>query len=79
MAPQPHPYEQLIPAVQAMLETYPEIDVYVQVGAGEVAMDAPDWIRAAAGQWLHERLGGAGVHVGAFVRAVRRLPQAVSA
>lgn len=73
MAPAPHPLEQLVPAVQAMLESYPAIDVYVDVLGREVAMDAHVWIRAAAGQWLHEQLGGEGVFLGRFVRAQRRL------
>lgn len=77
MAPEQNKIPQLVASVQAMLEAWPHgIDVYVDVLGQEVAMDAPAWIGAAAGQWLHGALGGEGVFVGTFVRAQRRLPTA---
>ncbi len=80
MMAQAQPLEQLIPAVQEMLAVWPHgVDVLVDVAGHEVAIDAEAWLPAAAGQWLHERLGGVEQFVGIFRYARRRVPVEVGA
>jgi hypothetical protein len=59
-------------SVQTMLATWPRIEVVCVRGGEEQALPAEQWIELAAGQLLHQALGGVEDFVGEF-RYARRV------
>lgn len=62
---------QLVAHVQEMQRTHPRVEVVCVRGGEEQVLPAAAWIELAAGQWLHEALGGAADFLGEF-RCARR-------
>lgn len=63
---------QLVAHVQEMQRHHPRIEVVVERGGEEQVLPAEQWLELAAGQWLHQRLGGTEDIAGAF-RCARRV------